>query len=200
MISSLSISILLFFVIFAIAGLIVLGIILFAVAKGLISYKLKDRSQLDAFKKRNVDIVKTNLYGIINQLKEDKKIITKKYFSDYVIVSKCGVILLKYVDFDGTLHGNSTTPKIKAIQSSRNIIIDSPFYLLEQEKNKLMTKVNSEFYKVIVKSDNTNIKTTVEDDALVCTMSQLYYKLEKIIKKETYDKDRVEEIYKSLVR
>ena len=110
------------------------------------------------------------------------------------------MILLKYVDFDGTLHGNSTTPKIKAIQSSRNIIIDSPFYLLEQEKNKLMTKVNSEFYKVIVKSDNTNIKTTVEDDALVCTMSQLYYKLEKIIKKETYDKDRVEEIYKSLVR
>lgn len=184
------------FFMFAVTLTIIIAV---ALIKGLFNYSINGQKEFDAFKKNTVDIKSLGIISVINGLSVYKKIITKKYYSDCIIVCRSGVILIKYWNYSGEVNGSDDLPVIELKLNGKLIKINNEFYKIREEKNKLAAKVNSDFYEVIIKPDDMKIKLKYDSNIVVCTMSQLFYKLDKLTKSKKYTENEVNDIYKKLV-
>ncbi|MDD4734456.1 MAG: hypothetical protein PHU05_06420 [Bacilli bacterium] len=179
---------------------IFIGILLIALFKAFIDYTNYGKSIFSSFKKVDINTKDTNLRSIINMLKIDKKIITKNFYSDYLIICQSGIILIKLLKKEGTFIGNQVEPTIELKKGfAFSEVITNPFYKLREEKNKLQQKVNCNISEIIIKTDSTKIEVEYDSDTIVSNMSQLYYKLDGMTKKNIYTKEEVDKIYKKLV-
>ncbi len=182
------------------AIIILFGIIALALFKAFIRYMEYGKNVFDVFKKVDVNTRETNLQSILNMLNIYKKVITNNFYSDYIVVCKCGIILIKILKEQGTLCGEQEHPNIELKRGfSYSETIENPFNKLRQEKNKIRALVNCHVTEVIIKTDTTKIDVEYDSSTIVSTMAQLYYKLEGITKRGSYTDLEVDEIYKKLV-
>lgn len=180
---------------------IIIVILLWIFIKMIYRYKKYGKKYFSTFKKYEMVKISDIIKSEVKKIENDVLFVENKfYYCDLIIISKSGIYLIKTNNYDGIITGKrndktlNNTVKVDLIKQ-----IENPFYNLDVDKKDISLRLNISIIKCILVTNNNvniNINDVIKDE--IISVQNLYYKMEKLLKKEVLSKTEMLEIYSRL--